>query len=71
MNDAINPDHYRTGKVETIKLIEGSMPVEEYRGFLKGLIIKYICRFEKKNGVEDLKKAEQYLHRLIKLEEKK
>lgn len=28
-------------------------------------VIKYICRWNKKNGIEDLKKAEWYLQRLI------
>ena len=34
-------------------------------GFLEGNIIKYVTRWKKKNGVEDLKKAQEYLRRLI------
>ena len=33
--------------------------------FLQGNIIKYVCRYEGKNGVEDLMKARRYLDELI------
>lgn len=38
--------------------------------FLQGNIIKYICRYNDKGGVEDLYKAEHYLKKLIETEEK-
>jgi len=34
--------------------------------YFQGNVIKYVTRFKMKNGVEDLKKAEWYLQRLIK-----
>lgn len=64
------PSHYRHGKVETITLIKGSMSPEAFKGFLRGNIFKYLSRYPYKNGVEDLKKAQQYLNWLIKEEEK-
>lgn len=42
---------------------------EHYIGFLKGNAMKYITRYEKKNGVDDLKKALDYVERLIEVEE--
>jgi hypothetical protein len=63
-NDPINPDHYKNA-VETIDAIEASMTPEAFRGYLKGNVIKYVTRYEKKNGVEDLKKADWYLSKLI------
>lgn len=33
--------------------------------FLVGNVIKYVCRYDAKNGVEDLKKAKVYLEKLI------
>ena len=45
------------------------MSKEAFKGFLKGNCIKYIYRYENKNGAEDLKKAEWYLLRLIALRE--
>ena len=57
MTDNINPDHYKDSEIECIDAIESSMSKEAYKGYLKGSIIKYVWRYEKKNGVEDLKKA--------------
>lgn len=67
MTDAINPQHYQKGGVECIDAIEASMTKEAFKGFLKGNCIKYLYRYENKNGVEDLNKAQWYLSRLIKI----
>ena len=67
--NAINPAHYKKGGVECIEAIEASMTPEAFKGFLKGNCIKYLYRYENKNGLEDLKKAEWYLLRLIALRE--
>jgi len=64
MSDPINPDHYKNA-VETIDAIEASMTPEAFRGYLKGNVLKYVTRYEKKNGVECLKKANWYLSKLI------
>ncbi len=37
-------------------------------GFLEGNIVKYVCRYKKKNGKADLLKARDYLDKLIELE---
>ena len=58
--DNINPDYYRGG-IETADYIES-----HDMDYFQGNVIKYVPRFRKKNGVEDLKKAEWYLQRLIK-----
>lgn len=63
--DAINPNHYKTGDVEAIEAIKASMTQEAFLGYLKGNVLKYVWRFEKKNRLEDLKKANWYLTRLI------
>lgn len=34
-------------------------------GYFEGNVIKYVCRYNLKNGVEDLKKAQHYLEMLI------
>lgn len=62
--DAINPNHYKTGDVEAIEAIKASMTQEAFYGYLKGNVLKYVWRFEKKNRLEDLKKANWYLTRL-------
>lgn len=40
-------------------------------GYLDGNAIKYLTRWRKKNGLEDLKKAQHYLEKLIELEMEK
>jgi hypothetical protein len=65
MHDPINPSHYTTGAIECIEAIEASMTPEAFKGFLKGNCMKYLFRYEKKNGLEDLKKCEWYLNHLI------
>lgn len=67
MEDMVNhPPHYTQGDVECIDAIKASMDPKEYIGFLKGQVIKYIWRFEKKNNPsEDLKKCRFYLKKLI------
>ena len=67
MHDPVNsPIHYADGNgVECIEAIEASMSMEEFKGFLKGNVQKYVWRYAQKNGAEDLKKAKWYLERLI------
>ena len=69
--DVINhPVHYNSGKIEVIAIIEDQLTLEEFRGYIKGNVLKYITRERHKNGLEDLKKARWYLDRLIKRLEK-
>lgn len=51
--------------METLDIIDNFSTDEEFVGFLKGNIIKYLHRYPHKNGMEDLKKAEWYLKKLI------
>ena len=71
-SDNVNsPHHYTGGKVECIDAIEAAVSnMTGVRAFLVGQVIKYVWRFDKKGGVEDLKKAKWYLERLINREAK-
>lgn len=67
-NDVIsNPDHYKLKglDVEVWDVIKSVLGTVGFLGFYKGNIIKYILRANKKNGLEDFKKARQYLDWLI------
>lgn len=66
-NDPVNhPSHY-SGKVECIDCIESAVSgLDGFHGFCAGNAIKYLFRFSRKNGIEDLRKAEWYIDRLIK-----
>jgi Ribonuclease G/E len=67
MSDVVNkPPHYNKGDIECINAIEASMTKEEFSGYLKGNVLKYIWRYNNKGKPkEDLKKAKWYLERLI------
>ena len=69
--DVVNhPPHYTDGGgIECIEAIESALTDEEYRGYLKGNIQKYVWREKHKGGTESLKKAQWYLDRLIQIDE--
>lgn len=60
------PAHYNQSGIECIDAIAASMSTEEFRGFLKGNVQKYVWRSEHKGGAEDYRKARYYLDRLVK-----
>ncbi|MDD85993.1 DUF3310 domain-containing protein [Listeria monocytogenes] len=63
-NDNVNnPAHYNTGGIETLDYIKAK--VKDYPSYAAGNIFKYVSRYEHKNGIEDLKKAQFYLNDLI------
>jgi hypothetical protein len=53
---AVEPDHYARFKIQPIAFIR-----ENELTFWQGNVIKYICRADAKNGVEDIEKAISYL----------
>lgn len=64
-SDNVNhPIHY-IGKVEVIDYIEDKLTPEQFEGYLIGNVMKYMSRYQKKNGLEDLKKGSWYLNKLI------
>ena len=66
----VKPDRYKgkDGK-DLLQLFEESLlSDEEYKGFLKGNVYKYLKRYEHKNGKEDLEKATVYLNKLYDFE---
>lgn len=70
-NDKVNhPSHYQTaGGIEVIEYI-ASLLGDNVKYYYLGNVIKYVSRFDKKNGVEDLEKARFYLNKMIEMEEK-
>ena len=59
----IGGDHYSKMKIQPIDFI-----TENKLSFIQGNIIKYICRYKDKNGLQDLKKAQHYLNMLLEIE---
>ena len=64
--DMVNhPPHYNQGGIETIEAIKAALG-DGFPAYLTGNILKYLWRYKHKNGVEDIKKAQFYLNRLVK-----
>ena len=51
----IGGKHYKDFKIQPIEFI-----TKNKLSFIQGNIIKYVCRFNKKNGNEDIDKAIHY-----------
>lgn len=69
LNTVAHPKHY-SGKIECIDCIESAVSeLNGFEGFLAGNVIKYVFRFKRKNGKEDLQKAEWYLSKLMEMQE--
>lgn len=67
--DNVNsPKHY-VGNIETIDYIKDKLTPEEFKGAMKFNILKYVNRERLKNGIEDIKKAEWYIKKLIEVME--
>lgn len=72
--DMVNhPEHYKSKNgLEVIDVIEAfTSDLSGIEATDTGNVIKYICRWKKKNGVEDLKKIRWYVNHLIKHLEKR
>ena len=67
MSDVVNhPPHYGEGKIECIDYLKDNMDIMMFMGYLEGNVKKYLHRYRYKNKpLEDLKKAQWYLNRLI------
>ena len=66
-----NPLYYTEGrKIQPIEIVRELLsipPIPQNPSWIyyEGQVLKYLCRFRQKNGVEDLKKARVYLDWLI------
>lgn len=55
--------------LECFEAMVSMLTVDEIRGYLRGNSFKYRWRYRYKNNIEDLKKAEWYEKKLLRLEE--
>lgn len=72
--DMVNhPPHYETSLpgIESIDIVEDfTKNLSGFEGFCEGNVLKYLCRWKDKNGLEDLKKAQWYMDKLVSTVEK-
>lgn len=65
-NNVEHPAHYNQGGIECIEAIKAATVGKDgIEAFCIGNAIKYLWRYEEKNGLEDVKKAAWYINRLI------
>ena len=62
----IKPSHYAIMKIDVRDFVMANQ-----LDFCQGNIIKYVCRYKKKDGIKDLEKARDYLNYLIEKEKEK
>jgi len=67
--DVGNLPHYTANEIQPIEFMKVQMSPVAFEGFLRGNILKYIARADRKNGIEDLKKAQVYLNWLVEYRE--
>lgn len=63
MDFCVRPEHYVGGTLAFIQNVVKDMTPEQ--AIMVFNVIKYVSRFHKKNGIEDLKKAHTYLYDYI------
>lgn len=56
-------NHYKDMPIQPVEYIHANK-----LGYFEGCVIKYVSRWKKKNGIEDLKKARHFIDLLIELE---
>ena len=64
-----DPSHYETGKFQCIEVMIESLGVEKVKHFCLCNAFKYIYRSQRKNGREDIEKAQWYLDKYIELDD--
>lgn len=65
-DDVNSPSHYQSESgIECIDAIKAQLSQEEYRGYLRGNVVKYVWRYQQKGGKRSLEKARWYLNKLI------
>lgn len=65
---ALKPKYYQQNGQDLIDHLSDIFNADMFVGFMTGNIFKYLTRWQQKNGIEDLKKAQVYLNRLIEFE---
>ena len=71
--DNINPSHYKFGDMEAMPFIDAVTEFGEFQPVETPHVkdaIKYLIRYPRKNGLEDLKKAQWFINHLIEVREK-
>ena len=61
----IGGNHYASKAVQPWDAMQAWMSREEFTGYLRGNVIKYMARCNDKGGIEDVRKARHYIDKLV------
>lgn len=64
----VGGSHYRDMQMQPWDVMQAVLTPEEFRGFLKGNVIKYAMRQGKKEGTDDAGKAQHYRQKLAEID---
>ena len=64
----VGGSHYRDMQMQPWDVMQAVLTPEEFRGFLKGNVIKYAMRQGKKDGTDDAGKAQHYAQKLAEID---
>ena len=68
LDSQVAGQHYKDMAIQPIEFIFANA---EVIGYFEGCAIKYLCRWRKKNGLQDLQKAKHYIELLIEMEQRR
>jgi hypothetical protein len=64
--DAVNPEHYKRGGIESIDYIQAKLSPEEFAGYCRGNMLKYLSRLgHKDEAAQEMRKAIWYGERWL------
>jgi hypothetical protein len=66
MSPVSTPKHY-DNEVQPWDYMRQIMTPDEFEGFLRGNVIKYVSRYKDKNGKQDIIKAKHYLEKMLEI----
>lgn len=64
LDTQVGGSHYKNFQIQPVEFIH-----QNGIGYMAGNVIKYVSRYQEKNGIEDLKKARYYIDMLIEFEQ--
>ncbi len=66
LDTQVGGDHYKSMSIQPVEYMHANSI-----GYFEGNVIKYVSRWQAKNGIPDLLKARHYLDLLIEFEQRK
>jgi hypothetical protein len=66
----VSGNHYKDMPIQPWHVMEAVLSPEEFRGFLRGNVVKYAMRAGRKEGSDDANKARHYMMKLKEFNEK-